>query len=140
MQYHVAATGESAICKAKPGNCPLGGKHFPTRDAADFFIETRAALGLNDAATVETLKRKVNVELELAKLSNEDLNRRFKAVTKLEIAERFGEEKDIDAAAAKLEEMGEDVNDPTWSHANLQRELVKRNPQWGKSSKVAAAA
>ena len=137
MAYHVTATGESALCRAKPNNCPLGGKHFGTRDEADFFIETRAALGLDDAATVSSLKRKVNVDLELAKLSPEDLNRRFKAVTKLEVAERFGEEKDIDKAAQNLEDMGEDVNDPTWSHANLQREMVKRNPQWGKAAKAA---
>ena len=134
-QYHVTAAGKSAVCKAQPGNCPLGGKHFETKDKADFYIEVRSALGVAESAAVA--RPAGSVDLELAKLSPEELNKRLKALSKLEIAERFGEEKDVDAAAAKLEEMGEDVNDPTWNQQNLQRELIKRNPQWAKPAVAA---
>lgn len=28
MAYHVSSKGSLTVCKAQPGKCPLGGKHF----------------------------------------------------------------------------------------------------------------
>ena len=28
MAYHISSKGNLTICKAQPGKCPLGGKHF----------------------------------------------------------------------------------------------------------------
>ena len=41
MAYHIDDNGKSAICTAKPGNCPKGGQHFETKALADKFVQER---------------------------------------------------------------------------------------------------
>lgn len=54
-KYHISKTGKPAICRAKDGNCPLGGAdtHFATKDKAQKYIEK---LGAKDHGILPTVK------------------------------------------------------------------------------------
>lgn len=41
MSYHIKKDGTPDICRAKPGNCPLGGdeNHFPTIEEAQIYAD-----------------------------------------------------------------------------------------------------
>lgn len=41
MSYHINGRGESNICDAPPGKCPLGGQHFDSREEADSAFENQ---------------------------------------------------------------------------------------------------
>lgn len=41
MSYHMNSKGEAAPCHAEPGNCPLGGDHYDSKDEAQAGIEER---------------------------------------------------------------------------------------------------
>lgn len=42
-RYHMSERGEMAPCKAEPGNCPLGGDHYESKEEAQAGIEARLA-------------------------------------------------------------------------------------------------
>lgn len=41
MSYHMNSRGEAAPCHAEPGNCPLGGDHYESKEEAQAGIEER---------------------------------------------------------------------------------------------------
>lgn len=42
-RYHMSDRGEMAPCMARPGNCPLGGDHYDSKEEAQAGIEARLA-------------------------------------------------------------------------------------------------
>lgn len=46
MSYHIKKDGTPGICRAKPGNCPLGGdeNHFPTKEEAQDYADKKNEL------------------------------------------------------------------------------------------------
>ena len=46
MSYHIKKDGTPDICRAKPGNCPLGGdeNHFPTKEEAQDYADKKNEL------------------------------------------------------------------------------------------------
>jgi hypothetical protein len=58
--YHIAANGEPAVCKAQPGNCPLGGEHFEDMASA----ATRAVEKRMDKVADGSMKRPLEDKTE----------------------------------------------------------------------------
>ena len=39
MAYHVSSKGSLTVCKAQPGKCPLGGKHFENETEGTEYLD-----------------------------------------------------------------------------------------------------
>ena len=57
--FHIREDGEPGLCRAEKGNCPLGGEHFSTPDAAREAYESDMA----DLAVLEGKNKKFNRSL-----------------------------------------------------------------------------
>ena len=71
MAYHIDDNGKSAICTAKPGNCPKGGQHFETKALADKFIDElnegeHGILPRVNAKTLKEVKFDTNIQFAIA--------------------------------------------------------------------------
>lgn len=73
-KYHINKNGKPAICKAKTGNCPLGGNdtHFKTKEAAQKYVDKKGKEEHGLLPSVEdSVSKKTKVTKE-AKPSRED--------------------------------------------------------------------
>lgn len=86
-KYHVTGKGESAICKAEKGNCPLG-PHFLTEKEANNYIKQKFSneFGIMPKIdTVESLEKDFNSIVN--KLKNESLTNIEKENLRTNLAE-----------------------------------------------------
>jgi hypothetical protein len=77
-RYHIAASGEPALCKAlSDKNCPLGGKHYRSKDEAEFSQSLMAGLDLHalveqQVASGTAEKLKVDLPADLPQYAGVD--------------------------------------------------------------------
>lgn len=55
--YHVDRNGNTAVCTARPGNCPLGGKHFTSRAECDSYAESLSESNASKGGNFLSIKR-----------------------------------------------------------------------------------
>ena len=74
MPYHISSKGTLTPCKAQPGKCPLGGKHFVTETGGMAYLDNlnhkEQLIEDYKAATTPFERRKIGHELQSV---NEDL-------------------------------------------------------------------
>lgn len=66
-RYHLNSRGESAVCKASPGNCPLNSEHFASHADAQSHLES-----LNSSSVFSNLSKEVDLSYQTGHQPDED--------------------------------------------------------------------
>lgn len=66
MPYHISNKGMLTPCKAKPGKCPLGGKHFQNEEQGMEYLDN-----INNKETLIENYKSASTPLERTKIATE---------------------------------------------------------------------